>query len=105
MDRGAELNVRDTFIMGPEKELKALVNVPMEASCKRFKKAVLTFFTKNTESKVRERFNSFKISGLQVQARLKKVRRAQELYYPKVEKDLLAQIKEEQKAELFSKII
>jgi hypothetical protein len=99
-DRGAELNVRDIFVMGPGKELRALVNVPMNAPAKKVKKAALTLFSKNTQAKVLKRFDSFEIA----QKRLHKVARAQELY-PQIEKDLLAEIQEEKALKVFSEII
>jgi hypothetical protein len=99
-DRGAELSMHDKFVMGPEKELKALVNLPMDASNKELKQAVLTFFTKNTEKKVWKRFDSIP----EVHARLRKVARARELY-PQVEKNLSAEISKNKKEELFSGII
>lgn len=79
-DRGAELSKHDIFVMGPVKELKTLLNIPMEASASTTITVYRTFLTKNTEEKVWKRFNSFKMSGPQAQARLNKVKRAEKLW-------------------------
>lgn len=87
-DRGAELNARDIFVMGPEKYLKAHLNVPMDASAWTTVKVYRTFLTKNTAEKIARKFDSYKMTGLQVQKRLKKVDEVRN-EYAKVEKDLL----------------
>lgn len=108
-DRGAQLNARDKYVIGAEKLLKtylpinsekllkAYLNVPMDASAWRTVKALRTFMTKNTKEKVDIRVAFSKITKSQGQERLKKVEEIQELY-PEVEKDLLVQRAQEQKA-------
>jgi hypothetical protein len=103
-DRGAQLNARDKYVMGAEKLLKTYLNVPMEASAWRTIKALRTFMTKNTKEKVDIRVAFSKITKSQGQERLKKVKEIQELY-PEVEKDLLVQRAQEQKARSRNKII
>ncbi len=87
-DRGAQLNARDIFVMGPEKLLKTYLNLPMESSAWTTVKVYRTFLKKNTEEKLTSRFNAFKMTGLQKEERSKKVKDAQEVY-AQVEDDLL----------------
>ena len=94
-DRGAELNVRDIHVMGPEKVLKSYLNLPIDASAWTTVKAYRTLFTKL------QRSHSSKMLELETQKRIEKIQEV----FPLVEKDLLAQRVQEQKARLFSKII
>jgi len=103
-DRCAALSERDRFVMGPEKELKAFLNVPLKASARTTIKVYRTFLTKNTEEKLLRRFNAFKMTGLQKQERLEKVEQVKSVY-SKVEKDLLAQRATEKMTERFDKIV
>ena len=99
-DRGAELNPGDKVAMGLEKELKTYLNVSQEASAWTTVKVYRTFLTKNTEEKIQKKVSSFKMSELQAKDRQRKVKDAKELY-AKVEKDLLAKRRVEQKEKYF----
>jgi hypothetical protein len=89
--RGAKLNIHDICVMGPEKVLKAELNVPMEASAFRTIKALRTFLTKNTSERAQRNFAFLGIK----EERLQKVEYVKTLA-KEIEPDLLARRAQEQ---------
>lgn len=92
--RGAQLNIHDKYVMGPESVLKTSLNMSIDASAANTIKVMRTFLTKNTSEKIKQRFSSFGVLTLKGEKRLAKVADTQELYQ-RVESDLLTQKQKE----------
>lgn len=88
-DRGAQLNIHDKYVMGPEKVLKTLLNTPIDGSAWTTVKVFRSFVTKNMPEKLQKRVRAGKILGKEAALREKKVAEAQNIYSG-IESDLLA---------------
>lgn len=95
--RGAQLSIRDQFVMGPEAELKAALHLPINAPAGTTLKIAHTFFTKNTPEKIKQRFYEFGVLKPEGEARTKKAEYIEKLYQ-RVKSNLFEQKQKEAQA-------